>query len=79
MIRIFFQIGLSVKLETIVAVICACATLQNLAIAHNDYDLDPTTYGEDTSEPVPNEPIADDPESEGFLARENFVLNYFNN
>ncbi|XP_045542841.1 putative nuclease HARBI1 [Papilio machaon] len=72
------QVGMCIKVETVVAVICACAALHNIAVSVGD--IAPTNWemaeiDNDVDITICNE----DPNSDGFVARQLFVDRYFQN
>ena len=64
---------MGIKLETVVAVICACATLHNVAILSDDI-MDPLLH-DDESETISSLPI--NVEECGFTVRDAIVQRYF--
>ncbi|CAH2060401.1 unnamed protein product, partial [Iphiclides podalirius] len=69
------QIGMGIKLETAVAVICACATLHNLAIISKDTMEPFLHYEEEEQETVQVE--SENIHSSGFAARDALVHKFF--
>ncbi|CAH2096928.1 unnamed protein product [Euphydryas editha] len=74
------QVGMGIKLKTVVAVICACATLHNLSIKIDDLLNITDDDDDDLSAGITNESnIQEDPNSNGFLFRQSLVERFFNN
>ncbi|XP_035457991.2 putative nuclease HARBI1 [Spodoptera frugiperda] len=72
------QVGMGVKVETVVAVICACATLHNIALSVDD--VMPMNYYEDID--IQNDDVAvavsgENTNSNGFTVRQSLVDRFF--
>lgn len=70
------QVGMCIKVETVVAVICACAALHNIAVSVGDITPMNWEMAEIDDDVVT---CNEDPDSEGFVARQLFVDKYFQN
>lgn len=69
------QLGMGIKLDTIVAVICACATLHNLSLTVDD--LWPLNSDSNEYNDVDVAFITETPNSNGFVVRQNLVERFF--
>lgn len=71
------QVGMGIKVDTVVSVICACATLHNIALLVDD--LVPLNWNDMD---IPNDvvdvsPISINPNSNGFMVRQSLVERFF--
>ncbi|XP_028157890.1 putative nuclease HARBI1 [Ostrinia nubilalis] len=70
------QVGMGIKLDTVVAVICACATLHNIALLVND--LVPSNWDDiDIYNDIVDVPVTENPNSNGFTLRQSLVERFF--
>ncbi|CAK1597342.1 unnamed protein product [Parnassius mnemosyne] len=73
------QMGMGVKKETVVAVICACATLHNISKMLDDVMMPSTDDTDDNIliSNIDNVPVQENPNSNGFLVRQSVVNRFF--
>ncbi|XP_036339835.1 putative nuclease HARBI1 [Rhagoletis pomonella] len=69
------HVGMGIKLETVVAVICACAALHNISILVDD--LLPVSSDNIETFNVEASPINENSNSNGFIARQSLVDRFF--
>lgn len=68
------QVGMAVRLETVVAVVCACATLHNIAIILDD-TLNPDNMFQEEEINAIN--VVENPSGNGFVTRQSLVQRFF--
>ncbi|CAG4952574.1 unnamed protein product [Parnassius apollo] len=75
----FPGMGMGIKKETVVAVICACATLHNISTMLDDVMMPSTddTDGDILISNIDNVPVQENPNSNGFLVRQSVVNRFF--
>ncbi|CAG5008848.1 unnamed protein product [Parnassius apollo] len=71
-----FQMGMGIKKETVVAVICACATLHDISTMLDDVMM-PSTDDNILISNIDNVPVQENPDSNGFLVRQSVVNRFF--